>query len=185
MDSGTERSTRSILSGSGFRHALPVWLALLLFCATPAVADIYRWVDEQGTIHFTDQLSNVPRASRKSAVREVSEAAKSAGTLSVLEASPLPPEGESGAQAIPPAAGTAPQGDREELLSRIEQLRAKIEAKEWHLQAVDAKQSLAVNPLRNRYVDEADLALYRKYQEELPADREELVALEEALSSLR
>lgn len=161
-------------------------LALLLLCVRPASADIYRWVDEQGTVHFTDDLSNVPPAARKSATLQVREAPGSGGSLSVLGGSPPSPAGEPGTGAsLPPPETSGSGSDREALLSRIEQLQAKIDAKERHIQAVDQKQSLAVNPLRNRYVAESDLDLYKKYQEELPADREELRALEEALSSLR
>jgi len=74
---------------------------------------------------------------------------------------------------------------KEELVSQVEQQRAKIAAKEQHIQAVDAKRSLAVNPLRNRFVDPADLDLYEKYQEELPADKEQMKALESRLESIK
>ncbi len=107
---------------------------------------------------------------------------------------PSPPAG--GPQGFP--AGTAVPGlsaeeraaldaarEKEELASRLEQLKAKIDAKEQHIRAVDAKQSLAVNPLRNRFVDPADLDLYRKYQTELPADREKLKELESRLESIK
>lgn len=176
---------RSTRSGARFARIPMAGLALLLSCARPAAADIYRWVDEQGTIHFTDSLSNVPPAARKSATLQVREPPESGGSLSVIGVPPPLPEGGPGAGISPPSAGTSDSGsDREILLSRIEQLKAKIAAKERHIQAVDDKRSLAVNPLRNRFVDKADLDLYRKYQEELPADREELRALEEELSSL-
>lgn len=74
---------------------------------------------------------------------------------------------------------------KEELISQVEQQRAKIAAKEQHIQAVDAKRSLAVNPLRNRFVDPADLDLYEKYQDELPADKEQMKALESRLESIK
>jgi hypothetical protein len=38
-----------------------------------------------------------------------------------------------------------------------------------------------VNPLRNRYVDQADLDLYDKYKDELPEDKERLRELETSL----
>ena len=177
---------RSIRACAGFLRVLAAGLAVLLSCVSPAGADIYRWVDEQGTIHFTDELSNVPPANRDTVEREVSESPERGGSLSVLGAPPAPPRGGPGddASALPPEPWD-PGPSREELRARIEQLKAKIDAKEGHIRAVDAKQSLAVNPLRNRFVDEADLALYRKYKEELPADLEELGALEEELSTLR
>jgi len=43
---------------------------------------------------------------------------------------------------------------------------------------VDERQSLSTNPYRNRFVSPEDLELYKKYKEELPADRERLKELE-------
>lgn len=67
----------------------------------------------------------------------------------------------------------------------MEALKAKIIAKEQHMAAVDAKRSLANNPLRNRFVDQADLDLYEKYRAELPADKARLTDLESQLISIR
>ncbi|MBP2685798.1 MAG: hypothetical protein H6Q81_703, partial [Deltaproteobacteria bacterium] len=64
----------------------------------------------------------------------------------------------------------------------VEKLRAKIDAKERFLRDVDQKQSLAVNPYRNRIVSPQDLELYDKYKEELPGDRERLKDLESRLA---
>jgi len=167
-----------------FLPVLPA-LAVLLILAGPAGADIYRWVDDQGTVHFTDELSNVPPAARKSATLHLREAPDAGGSLSILGSPPsLSPSGSGPGEASASPEPAAP-ATREEFLSRIEQLKAKIDAKERHIRAVDQKRSLAVNPLRNRFVEKSDLDLYRKYQEELPEDREELRALEDALSSLK
>jgi hypothetical protein len=75
-----------------------------------------------------------------------------------------------------------PQDDDETL---AEKLRAKIDAKERFITAVDEKQSLATNPYRNRLVSPSDLELYGKYKEELPGDRERLMALESRLSPVK
>jgi len=75
--------------------------------------------------------------------------------------------------------------EREEVVAQVEHQRAKIAAKEQHIQAVDAKRSLAVNPLRNRVVDPADMELYNKYKEELPGDKEQLKELESLLDSIK
>ena len=63
-----------------------------------------------------------------------------------------------------------------------EKLRAKVAAKEQFLRGVDEKQSLATNPYRNRIVSSSDQELYKKYKEELPADREQLKAIESRLA---
>ncbi len=40
------------------RHAF--FLVILLVIASPASGEMYKWVDEKGTIHFTDDLSKIP-----------------------------------------------------------------------------------------------------------------------------
>jgi len=35
-------------------------LAILVVLALPASAEMYKWVDEKGTVHFTDDISSIP-----------------------------------------------------------------------------------------------------------------------------
>ena len=42
---------------------------LLLRSAVPFAAEYYRWVDENGVVHFTDNLQNVPEKQRGPATR--------------------------------------------------------------------------------------------------------------------
>jgi hypothetical protein len=46
------------------RRSLIVIAALLLFSSAAFGQEVYRWVDEQGTIHFTDDLGQVPEKYR-------------------------------------------------------------------------------------------------------------------------
>lgn len=186
MDPGAGTSGRiPFRAGDPARFAVALSVCALLI-ALPASADIYRWVDGQGTLHFTDDLTNVPPSARGSAAPFVREGPGSRGTVSVMEPSPDRPEAFSPTESSEGAPRSPESGSsREGLQAEIEQWKAKISAKEQHLQAVDRKQSLALNPLRNRLVGEADLDLYRKYQQELPGDRERLRRLEEELSLLR
>lgn len=145
----------------------------------PAAADIYRWEDDAGTIHFTDDLSTVPREFRSKARPIVRQ-----GPV-VLPASPeAPPPGRPAEPSVP-APGEAREEPPAALSSEIEQLRAKIEAKEKLIRQVDEKRSLATNPLRNRLVDPSDMDLYEKYRAELPRDRERLKELESRLNPAR
>jgi hypothetical protein len=167
---------------------LPAAAILLLSLAfvVPSLADIYRWEDESGVIHFTDDLSAIP-AKYRGKSREILKTPPEAGqpSLSTMDApssspgpsiSPRPSNGESLDRP------GLPQDDDATL---AEKLRAKIDAKERFLRGVDEKQSLATNPYRNRSVSPPDLELYRKYTEELPADRERLKALESRLAPAR
>ena len=44
-------------------------LVLSLAFVVPSLADIYRWEDESGVIHFTDDLSAIPAKYRGSPAR--------------------------------------------------------------------------------------------------------------------
>jgi hypothetical protein len=153
---------------------------LLLSHASPSRADIYQWKDGQGTVHFTDDVSNIPSQYRKSSTLLIREAPSSISP-------PQSPHSDSVRGTVSTEKGEALSAEqqKEELVSQVEQQRAKIAAKEQHIRAVDAKRSLAVNPLRNRFVDPADMDLYTKYQDELPADREQLKQLESRLESIK
>ncbi|MGE5284729.1 MAG: DUF4124 domain-containing protein [Actinomycetota bacterium] len=160
-------------------------LALSLSFAVPSVADIYRWEDEHGVIHFTDDLSAIP-AKHRGKAREIQKTPPGAGrpSVSTMGASPAPP----GPSLSPnPSNGESPGRPAlpEDVATRAEKLRAKIDAKEAFIRAVDEKQSLATNPYRNRVVSPSDLDLYRKYKEELPGDRERLKELEARLAPVK
>jgi len=161
-------------------------LVLSLAFAAPSFADIYRWEDESGVIHFTDDPSTIP-AKFKGTSREILKTPPAAGKPSVSTM---------GGASSPPGAPLSPGPSNGETIGTplfpedddatlAEKLRAKIDAKERFLRAVDEKQSLTTNPYRNRLVSPSDLELYRKYKEELPADRARLMEIESRLSPAR
>jgi len=154
--------------------------------APPAFADIYRWEDEGGVVHFTDDPSAIPKE-YKGKAREILKAPPVAGqpSLSTMGAPPPSP-----GHATPPRSSNGEESERsmfppDDDATLIEKLRAKIDAKERFLRVVDRKQSLSVNPYRNRIVSPPDLELYGKYKDELPRDRELLKELESRLSPFK
>jgi hypothetical protein len=168
------------------RYAIAT-LALLSLLAADSRADIYRWEDEAGTVHFTDDISNIPAAFRGKAKMVIREAPRPEGSP------PPAPAGQGTGQppsAPPPAASpedpaAAAAREREEVASQVEQVKAKIAAKEKLVQFVEDRQNLVLNPDRRRVLDPGDLELYKKYQEELPQDRQTLEDLENRLESLK
>jgi hypothetical protein len=153
---------------------------LLLLPPLTSLADIYRWKDSTGTVHFTDDVTNIPPQYRKDSTMLIREA-PSFGSPEQAPSSETteggPSEKEKVVIDVPP--------DEDNPFAEVEELKAKIAAKEQHIQAVDAKRSLATNPLRNRFVDQRDLDLYKKYQDELPGDRQHLKDLEASLESTK
>lgn len=170
--------------------ALGCTAACLLLLSSPPISrgDIYRWEDNDGTVHFTDDVSTIPPQFRKKSsplIREAPSVIPSSDPSPSMQPGPSSP-GITGAGASEGEPSTRDaERDREDLKSQVEALKAKIIAKEQHISAVDAKRSLANNPLRNRFVDQPDLDLYEKYQAELPADRERLKELESLAESIK
>jgi hypothetical protein len=159
-----------------------VWIALSLLALTaPALADVYRWEDEAGVLHFTDDPSSIPEKYR-GRVKDILKTPPSAGKpgLSTIGNSTSPPS-SSPAPSLP-MEGTSPAPPpQDSLQSQAEQLRAKIAAKEQFIDRIDTKRSNILNPLGNRYVTTEDLELYKKYSAELPGDRERLREIESQL----
>jgi clan AA aspartic protease (TIGR02281 family) len=52
-----------------FYYALVVLAFPVFFCASSLSADLFRWVDENGVVHFTDNLHNIPQKHRGSTTR--------------------------------------------------------------------------------------------------------------------
>jgi len=44
-----------------------LFLTVLIFLAVPCYGQMYKWVDEKGTVHFTDDLSKIPERYRPEA----------------------------------------------------------------------------------------------------------------------
>jgi hypothetical protein len=162
------------------------FLACSAFLAPPASADIYRWEDESGVVHFTDDLSAIPAKYRGKA-REIQKTPPAAGkpsvsTMGAPSSPPGPPHspGPSNGETI-----DRPSLSQDDDATLAEKLRSKIDAKERFIRAVDEKQSLATNPYRNRLVSPPDLELYQKYKEELPGDQERLKELDSRLPPVK
>lgn len=161
------------------------WIAVILFALpAPSSADIYRWQDDSGGLHFTDDLSSVPEKYRGQ-VQDILKTPPPSGKpgLSNIGGSSYP-TGDTGA---PPSAAEGSGADgspspRDTPEAQAEQLRVKIAAKEQFIEQVDAKRSATLRPLGNRFVSPEDLELYRKYSAELPGDRERLREIEAGLS---
>jgi hypothetical protein len=170
------------VSGLPLLPALALAAVLLALPFAPAArADIYRWVDGGGVLHFTDDLSSIPSEYRGRHSVVIKEPRRGGSPLPPSQAAPSRGLRAGEGWSVPPNGGETPDNGGDDFRSRIEQLKAKIAAKEKLIRYVDEKRSLAVNPLRNRVVDPGDLELYDKYKAELPADRAALQELESRL----
>jgi clan AA aspartic protease (TIGR02281 family) len=64
------------------------FLVILILLVTPCYGEMYKWVDEKGTLHFADDLSKVPEKYRSDA--EMRKAPKEMKEVSVPEAREKP-----------------------------------------------------------------------------------------------
>lgn len=67
------------------RYMLTAMLVLLVFTAFPAAADMYRYTDSKGELHFVDDIAKVPKKYRK----QVNDA-EPRGNVSFTDATPDP-----------------------------------------------------------------------------------------------
>jgi len=153
---------------------------LLATLPSPSPADIFRWEDEGGGIHFTDDPSGIPEKYRGQAkdILKAPPASGKPGLSTIGTSAPASPPDAAVMEAPPQAEGAPSSPSRETLMSDAEQLRAKIAAKEQFVGTIDTKRSNILNPMGNRFVSPEDLELYKKYSEELPGDRERLREIE-------
>lgn len=91
------------------------WIALCagLALALPASAEIYRWTDASGRVHFTQELSEVPREHRTEAVRRtLDEEPTGVSTFSNAPEPGAPPAARSPRRSPQPASARGPDGKR-------------------------------------------------------------------------
>ncbi|MDX1459837.1 MAG: DUF4124 domain-containing protein [Xanthomonadales bacterium] len=97
------------MTGSNFRPLIIALIALVLTAPAAASGQIYRWVDDNGTVHFShivpDGVNAVPVGVRPNTVDTVSSAPRS--------------------QANPPATAETPEGSEASEMTPAEQRRAR------------------------------------------------------------
>jgi len=88
-------------------------LTILIALALPASAEMYKWVDEKGTVHFTDDISSIPEKYRE----KVEERKTPKGMPQELTEKPAP---------APAQKSSEPQGFEVDLVRRNELWLAEV-----------------------------------------------------------
>ncbi|WP_298268277.1 DUF4124 domain-containing protein [Geobacter sp.] len=136
-----------------------LFTALLLLLAVPAFADIYKWVDERGTVNFAEDLGKVPRKYRKkvTVIREGTPTSPEV-TETVIdqggkERATGGADGEK-PQAVKPEKKKAVYGGKDEDAWKTEfaKLRSQIKANEGEVAERKAKIANPVNMSRGEYL---------------------------------
>src|SRR5262249_48895620 len=60
MESGSVESTQTLHRGKPMRRGFHLSWGILLLAVAPTYAEIYKWVDRDGRVHFSDTLAGIP-----------------------------------------------------------------------------------------------------------------------------
>lgn len=150
---------------------------------TQSYAQVYRWVDKDGQVHFTDNPSQIP-ADRLNRSQEWPPAA-SQGKFSHSETTAPP------ASATSKASPTGASADRLALQQQETAIKARIAAaqkeRQHYLEQIDAMRPAQMNPAiggqKRRYVVEWGRSL-AEVERQLDASREELQQVQSKLQAL-
>ncbi len=136
-----------------------LFVALSVLLSQPCLADTYKWVDDNGGVHFTDDISQVPERYRSKIDK-----------LEVQQATPGAPSG-----AAPAASRTG--GDYRDRLGRGEEYwRASVE--EWRKKLSEAQARLeSLRATYNELTDKVNMsqnsvqrATYRRERDQLRSE---------------
>ncbi len=84
---------------------LPLFLLVVLLMAEPAAADLYKWTDEAGQTHWTDDPGLIPVEKRKKAQTITTKESAPSGNIPVDQPSNIDTEGAAPVIPQPPAGG--------------------------------------------------------------------------------
>jgi hypothetical protein len=111
------------------RRSLIVIAALLLFSSAAFGQEVYRWVDEQGTVHFTDDLGQVPEKYRDKIQKK--EPPKEPPITQPIPPQPAPPQPLAPPTGMEVEKGSGATPRQKDILGRGEEWwRAKVN--EWN-----------------------------------------------------
>jgi hypothetical protein len=141
------------------------WTILLIFLllAGPVAAQFYRYIDQNGNLRFTDDISKVP-AEQRANIHEYCESEKSQAPSSreTVTKAARPPAEKAGANEVQAnnvvSTGTDGAGSSEELRTRIEKMIGLLEAE--HLALMKRQETIAKG--RDSIKSREELAAYNK-----------------------
>jgi hypothetical protein len=161
------------------------WLMLLCLVwgsVAPGLAQIYRWTDDAGRVHFTDNPGTIP-PERRAHSRQLAPDTTRSGDAADVPAQSLAP-------GVPPATTNSPQpaaSERALLLQKQaqtleDQIAAALQERQQLFEQINATRSIRLNPfsgaLERRQIDEQGraLAAVEKRLDDLNAELQQVQA---------
>lgn len=156
-----------------------ILLAITLFGATYAFADLYEWKDKEGIVHMTDDIGRVPEEYQDKVKVYKTKAAPAPSPAEKREAPPPAPAEEK---------ATELYGDQP-----LEWWQQTIKKKKEEVQAIEAavaskRQYIEVYEGGRRFgqvYGMSDIDTYSRYKQELADDEARLQTLKDELDELR
>jgi uncharacterized protein DUF4124 len=144
---------------------MELWIALVWLMwvsVSPALAEIYRWTDNAGKVHLTDNPDTIPPAYRARARTSGSDTPATDATPSV-EAQPSPPQPPP-AQRMPAAQAPTPSATptTPEIAELERRLAAARQERQTYLEQLSSEREVHANPLfvrQRRQIAELGYAL--------------------------
>ena len=145
------------------RVALFIFIAVIVYCAVSLGQEIYQWVDEKGTVHFTDDVSQIPEKYQDQVTKKKTPPKPAPSPSIKLDRDRVPPE---------------PDTEKKDILGRGEEWWRE-KAMEWKQKLTKAQKDFnaAQTALKNKEKELEDAKFKPKsYQRRL---QEEIKVLEE------
>ena len=120
-------------------HAILIVAVTLFFLSSPGRAEVYKYVDKRGTVHYTDDPDQLPEPQRSKVLRELEEQIKKESERHERlkkEGIDLPNE-----RLPPPPSPRPPQNIRHPAADRLESRKASRKA--WEARGAKARERVA------------------------------------------
>jgi len=182
---------RKMWLGAGILAGLLVGTPMILPSPGGGQQTLYKWVDDQGTVHFTDDFYSIPLQYRSQV--EQRQLAPSQGNTPPKESEGTKPAAGSPPQAGAPGSkepvgkeGTLYGGQTEEewkkafsdLTKKIQQLQSDLTQKKTYVQAYERGQRMGSS------YSKVEIGQYDQYKKEVPTDEANLKNLQSQLEEL-
>jgi len=161
------------------RTGLLILIGLIFYCAMSWCQEIYQWVDEKGTLYFTDDLSLVPEKYRNQVQKKKPPKEPS---------SPLSPQVP---QSVKTEEKSEPPPEQEDLMGRGEEWW-RNKAKEWNEKLLKANKNYdnayTAWKAKEKELDQSKLkpkSLQRKLKAEIKGLEEKVRAAEKEVKEAR